>query len=553
VANFIARVGAGLSAGFSAFREAYMNSDALEAASFGDFGARQLRYRIAWAFYENNAYRNVHTWAIRYKTEYGLYRYIRNIYNPASRIGDRWQAYLLGGELDPAAGDGKHLNSAIPIATDLKGAPANALRAGIAQVWQWSNWQINKDIFTLNGAVFGDTALQIVDETDRQHVYFKIVNPAIIKRVELDPQGNVKSYEFEEQRPDPDGKQRMVTYNEICERETAGGRNTDAVIFRTLLNGNPYAWNGKTAEWSEPYGFVPLVMVKHNDVGLDWGWSELHPNRSKIHEIDDVASNIDDYIRKIVQSPQLVAGVKKPEVGNVTAQGALRRVSAPEVGREEMPFFYVADKDVKVFPMVEKMSLADMLAVQKQLLEELEREYPELSDDIYTASGDASGRALRVKRQLVEAKVMQRRVNYDNGVVRAQQMALAIGGYRGYDAFKGFSLDSFLAGDLQHHVGKHSIFAVDPLDDVESDDKFWRATAQAVKAIVDAKAGGALDALGAFLELKGWDTGDIQKVIGAVKDTPMPQQNQIPTQPPGAAGRNIFVKPKAGGDIMNGQ
>lgn len=483
-------------AGFSAFRESYMNSATLGGDSFGDFAARRSRYTVYWAFYENTAYRNSHAWALRYKTEYGLYRYIRNIYNPAYRLGDFWQTHLLGGELDPAAGDGKHLPSAIPIVTPLEQKPTDLLRAAIAQLWKDSNWQTNKDILTLYGAVLGDVGLQVVDDVEKQKVYLKIVHPGLIKSLTLDELGNVKAYEFEEQRPDPRGGQQSVTYTEQATND--GG----TVSYKTLLNNVPYAWNGKAAEWEEDYGFVPLVFIKHNDVGLDWGWSELHPGKSKIHEVDDLASKIDDYIRKKVESPMLLAGVKKPEK-DPQQTSALRRVTAPEPGREELPFFYSADPNAKAISMVSDLNIGDALAQQKEVLSEIERDYPELQMDIWTAGSGDSGRALRVARQRTEVKVNKRRPNYDNALVRAQQMAVSIGGMRRYEPYQAYSLESYAQGDLLHSIPKRPIFATDPIDEIESDFQFWRAAGQAVTAGVD---------ITVFLELKGWDDDKIKLV-----------------------------------------
>src|SRR3990170_3048663 len=93
-------------AAVNAFREKQVVLDMYNEGNFTDYDARRMRYQILWAFYENTAYRNVHTWATRYRTEYGLYKYTRNIYNPVGRIVDFWQMHLLGGELDPLAGDG---------------------------------------------------------------------------------------------------------------------------------------------------------------------------------------------------------------------------------------------------------------------------------------------------------------------------------------------------------------------------------------------------------------------------------------------------------------
>ena len=142
------------------------------------------------------------------------------------------------------------------------------------------------------------------------------------------------------------------------------------------------------------------------------------------------------------------------------------------------------------------MDMESVLRHIDSILEEIERDMLELSADVHTASGDASGRALRTARQPVTSKVIQRRANYDAAMVAANQMAIAIGGWRSYPEYKGFNLDSYGKGDLEHMVTAHPVFDEDPLDRIEIESAFWGA-AKAAKA-----AGVSLEA---YLREAGWD------------------------------------------------
>lgn len=455
-------------AGVKAFREAYVSAGTLGDSTFGSFDARGLRYALLWSFYENTQYRDIHTWATKLRADYGLYKHVRGIYNPAYRLGDFWQSHLWGGLLDPSAGDGKQMPSALPISIPDTNPRADPLRAAIATLWRDSNWQVNKDVTTLSGSILGDIALRIVDDVDRGKVYLSVVHPGTLADLDLDDFGNVKGYIVEETRPDPqrDDTAKTVIYREVAERD---GEN---VVYTTYLNGTPYAWNGVTPEWAEAYGFIPLVFIKHNDVGQDWGWSELHPALGKIREADDLASKLHDQIRKLVDAPWLFSGVSKPGT-KPQVTGETATTTKPEPGREEIPALY-GPAGATATPLVAPLDIVGTTAEIKELLAEIERDYPELgADRLVTASGDASGRALRVARQPIETKVQKRRPNYDNALVRAQQMAIAIGGYRGYPGYKGFGLDSYAAGDLAHAIDNRPVFSKDPLDDLELKKEFW--------------------------------------------------------------------------------
>ena len=482
----------GLTAGATAFREAYMSADASDDSDFSSYAARKMRYLIFWSFFENTAYRNIHTWSTKFKADYGLYKYTRAIYNPAHRLGDFWQTHLFGGMLDVkdgVAGDG----GALPIITQ-----DESLRKAIARLWQDSNWQINKDIVALWGATLGDAVIKVIDDTEHKQVYLSVVHPATLSEVERDLRGNVKSYTISETRDDPRGGDRAVTYTETAERD---GTN---VVYRTFLNNDLFAWNNIAAEWFEPYGFIPMVTVQHDNVGLQWGWSELHAAMSKMREVDDQASKISDHIRKYVDPAWLVTGVQKAGTTPAVSHSA-SSTARPEPDREEMKMLYgPVGADIK--PFVAPLDLPGALQHVANLLSSLEDDYPELRVEKLRLTGGLTGRAMQLAQQPAEAKVLKRRAGYDDALRRAQQMAIAIGGWRGYDGYSSFNLASYKAGKLDHSIGSRAVFQTTKADRLEEDKLFWE-TAQA------AYTGGGELGLTKFLQSHGYSDNDVATVL----------------------------------------
>ncbi len=481
--------------GVAAFREAFLSADVLDDRKFSEFEARKMRYQIYWAFFEGSAYRNLHRWAPMLRAEFGLYKYIRSVYNPAYRLGEFWSEHLWGGQLDPAAGDGKSSPSALPIMTDNEN-----LRPAIGKLWQWSNWQINKDIAPLWGATLGDAAIKIVDSVRRGKVYMANVHAGTLEAVTLDPWGNVKAYTITEERIDPRGNgNTTVKYSETAER----GSGQD-IIFRTFLNGQPYAWDDDgLSEWTEPYGFVPLVVIQHNNVGLSWGWSEIHAGLPKIREADDLASKLSDQVRKMVDSPWFYAGVSKP-ASQKTASGQDRTIQNPEPGREEIPAIF-GPTGATATPLIAPLDIQATYQYIESILKSIEKDFPELAIDLSNFKGDVSGRALRINQKPAEVKVLKRRTGYDDALKRAQAMAIAIAGYRGYDpVFSTFNLESYAAGDLEHRIGARPVFDRDPLDDIETEGALWQTANQAKSAGLP---------LTIFLKRQGWSDEDIQALI----------------------------------------
>jgi hypothetical protein len=424
-------------------------------ADFNEWNSRRLRYDIYWAFYENSVYTEMASrrWPKGYKTQFGLYEYIRAIYNPSYRLGEFWKAHLWAGALTD-----------IPLVFP-KNVADEDLTSAIMQIWKWSNWEANKDIVPLYGAIMGDVGILIVDDTEHGKVLFDIVHPGNIVAVEKDTMGNIKGYEIQEERPDPRAiTDQSVTYTEIAIRDG------EDVIYTTLLNGQLFPWNGIQATWSKPYGFVPMVLIQHNNVGLEWGWSEIHPGRPKFSEVDDQASKLNDQIRKITDPIWAFFGVTKPEDTPTFAKTALTGTAAanrPQPGREEVNALYGPEGGSAV-PLVAPLDIEAAAGNIAAMNTEIERDYPELRllalDD---EGGNISGRALRLARQPAETKVNQRRPGYYDALVRANQMAVAIAGFNGHEGFGGFGLDSFDQGLLNHSIGRMPIFAVDPLDDLE--------------------------------------------------------------------------------------
>lgn len=480
--------------GISAFREAFV-TDGAQENKFESIEARRLRYALYWAMYNNSVYRNVNHWAQSYRNQYGLYRYIRGVYNPSARIGNFWKTAVWGGRLDPRAGP----NGAIPIETDNED-----LRRAIAQIWTWSNWAQNKDITALKGSIFGDIGLYIRDDVDRGQVYIEVLEPASLADITLDSRGYVKAYTLEETR-DLNGK--SVIYRETAERESG----TQNVIYRTYVDNRPYAWNGNDAEWKTPYGFIPLVLIQHIAVGRDWGLSEYETGRAKIDEANDLASKLHDQIRKIVDPVFLVTGGRlDSQNGSKTSiPGATPTANNPQPGREDVNILTgPAGADVK--PFIAPLDIEQTSKEIQNVLRELELDYPELElTRTWLDKSDLSGKALRTARQRTDIKAQDIRGRYDAALVRAQQMAVAIAGWRGLPEFDGFGLDSYAAGVLDHQVADRPVFARDPMDDLEERAEFWNVVTS-IQA-----TGGSLEA--ALLEL-GWDEQRAKEFVQRGRD-----------------------------------
>lgn len=508
-----------------AFRESMLNADPQGRKASLDFGvwdrweARLTRYDLLWSLYQNNAYRDlVHPWAPRYKTAYGMYKHCRHLYNPAYRLGEFWAGHLMPGSLDLEAGDGEDAQSALPILTDNE-----TLRPAIAKIWKDSRWQQGKEKYARFGSVLGDVILKGVDDQKRQQVRMEVVHPGHLKWMDCDEMGNVKAYIIQrwmydprelniaDLNPiiDPRAKQRPVIFREKCFRDG------DDVVFQTSLNDQPYALNGVPAERVEKYGFVPMVVARHEDVGMDWGACCFHAGLERFREVDDQASGLSDQIRKAIRAPMLLSGVPAPRGRQLKTAGTDRSqqpaetvANNPEPERTETEFLH-APEGATATHMTFNLDIEGVIAHIEALNRDIEKNYPEMLADTGNLGGTVTAEAIRNARQQASGKAQSRRPNYDNPLVAMHEMLISIGGFRGYEGYQGFDLDSFSSGKLDHRIGHRAVFEVDPLDSINEDTAFFGMIAQGVTAGIP---------LEVMLERNGWSKEDLD-ALGKAKAT----------------------------------
>jgi hypothetical protein len=486
------------------FKESAFVTDPGEAEidQFCSYPSRQIRYAVLWSQYEGNVYRRIRKTAGRLKSEYGLYEYIRSILNPTYELVQFYVNTVMGGMLDPEAGDGKARPSAVPIEVPDTNPRADDLRRAIAVLWdeQHSNWQIAKDTYVRFGAALGDVFLYVEDDERRQRVRVRPMHPRAFEKVDLDPYGNVRGYVIREWRPDPrypDSYQEAL-YTERCERVG------QSVHYATSIGTDEEPWDWSydpdglrpewRPDWTEEYGFVPVFKVQHNDVGIGWGFAAVFPALSLVYEIDDLMSKLNDQIRKVVSNPRMLTGTSPPGTtaadgaiaddalsGSITYATAADYREDPEAARGDLDILYNPNDKADVKSFLGDLDIAAASEHIQYIRKAIERKLPELADDRGTSAGDASGRALLVYRQAKEILVRACRANYFAGLVRAQMAAIHIGAAKEYPGFEDFDEGSYDRGELDHRIGDGPVFQATDADKLA----LALSKAQALKTMIE--------------------------------------------------------------------
>ena len=515
-------------AGLRTFNSTYFSSDESNAVVFESNAARMQRYAVGFGFYEGNQYDSL--WSNSFKISEALYKYIKNSANPTARIVDFYKSMIWAGSLDAEA----NMRGAIPIKI---GAGVNEaqLRAAIAHCWSISNWDVNKGVHILHGTTMGDAAIYIRHDPDNQQVRKEILHPSLIKYVELDDRGFVKRYILAEPRLD-ENKQ-VSTYIETCEHGEG-----EEILFKTYrvngggefsvvrwddYKGNLWAWEGNNdkngdarSEWSEPYGFVPLVLIQHVNDGRKWGRSEIQPYIKKIAIIDDLMSIVDDTMRRDLDSDYQING-QKSDV-EVTFVDGTPTVNRPQPGREKRKIFYTGDTLRRIEPITVSTNIDGAVKYIAMRLENLDEDLPELA--VLNASNIAEETFFGM-RNTVEAKVKERRASYDKGEVRSLQMMIAIGGQYGYPGYEGFDLSSYKAGRMDFSIAERPIFPV-------SDSMVQKQNAAFLAAVSGAmQASQGMITFAMAAKIWGWSDEKIAELMEVQRMSISNGGESIPTDP----------------------
>jgi hypothetical protein len=366
---------------------------------------------------------------------------------------------------------GNMLDTSLPITTE-----NDLLRPTIARLWRDSNWDVKRNIAPKWGSVMGDVFLGVQDDPMHGKVAIRILHPSHFTEVDKDGYGNIKAYTIEQKRTDPDNQLREVTYREEVWREG------DDVVYELSRDGVPYSWGNESPQWRTPYGFVPMVHIQHEDDGAGWGMSSVGKKLGLFREIDNAISNIGDQVQKTVTPLILFSGMTRP--ANAPNTSPTTNPLAQDVGRDNVQALYATQPDAKAQFLVANLDIAAALDLVRLHMDQVERAYPELQlfSVMRDGNASASGESLRRRQAQAAVKVQAVRQNYDSALMTVQQMAIAIGGWRGYDGYSGFNLDSYTKGDLEHSIAKRGVFARDVIDDLAE----AKMRAEVLKMFVDA-------------------------------------------------------------------
>lgn len=415
----------GAAAGWSGVLQA-----ATEGSAWDTHSARVARYVENTRYYNNNPYGLLLTQALQTNTRPGLYKSIRGVRNPVARQVDLYVSKVYPGTLDLEEGT----TGAVPLSCDPKLAQA------IIELWKSSNWGTGKGLYTHHGALLGDSFIKLVDDHEDGYVCLELLHPGKVFEWTKDSSGNITriviAYDMVE---DTTQANTRYKYTEVITEE----------MFATFRDDKPYdyfnnLYNGAGATWENPYGFVPVVQAQHHNLGFDSGASAFHTSLTKIDELNDASSLLNDQIRKVI-NPIWFA-----------TKGAAGNVDLSQTEKDKFGIIYGAHGST-LTPMVAPLDIVGALANIETMEDELVKDMPELALYNIRSQGAPSGVAVRMLYSDATTRITGAAANYDDALARAQSMGVAMGAYHRYQGYQGFKLADYKNGNLYHSIKQRSV------------------------------------------------------------------------------------------------
>jgi hypothetical protein len=474
-----------LSAAVAAFRDPVPTPGSLLVSN------QRAHLNLFWSYYRNSAFDDLSAWA-SYKSRYSLYRNIRSIYNPTRRLVNFYVAQVYPGVLSE---DAERLPDGVGLAIPLAEDTDEALKAAIAQFWQWSNWQSGNKLMVRYGGGTGSVLVEVIDSVERGKVSAAVRWPGLIAdsmkdespALVLDDMGNVKAYALEYDALDEAGKQ--FKYRKEV----------------TQTSFTYYKGEAKTEEIENVYGFVPAVWCKHLDEGDDFGSPAIAGSLAKIDELNGLVSHDHDQVDLLIDSPGIIAskgrvGLIGQETTSRTAQDEYNAM-ADIRSKPTRRLLLKGPEDTRFVTLTGNLQPEQAVPLIDRLLSEIEHDFPELS--MYTElrkMSQVTGPGAARMMGDVYSRVLEVAANYDQQSIKLFQMAVAIAGFRFNEGREGwldktvqrqkfapFNLESYARGDLDFAILPRPLIPLTEADTIELTGKRLDNASKAQKVFNDDK------------------------------------------------------------------
>ena len=383
---------------------------------------------------------------------------------------------------------GTELETALPLVMG-RSPKAEAVKAAILKVWEWSNWSSRKSRAIRTFAMNGDLFLKIVARKptfavggDVERVSFQIIEAAYVTDFDVDDR-HVVTYirvDIPKTRRLENGTEEPYTHTEIW---NASGMRVwehtqgEQVPYESL--GEPM--QSMTLDEVGTPGMLPFVWSPFRDAGDERGHNAFWAAIEKIDEASNLATRLHrDLFRSgpvwAVESAATDASGRPVPPPKFSQDGALASTSV-ELSGEKM---LGVPGSLKC--LIPNVNFEAMLAILNAQMDDILEDLPELQYyRVMHKSQQLATATVRLMLAPAVARVLEARANAEHALVRADKIALTMAQNMNLPGFSVAELGTYDAGDFEHGFESRDVL---PLTDEEKA-ATEKAQAEADRARVD--------------------------------------------------------------------
>lgn len=385
---------------------------------------------------------------------------IKGFRNPARRAVEFHVTHTWPGSLEKA----------FPLQTENPRIPA-ALR----KIWQWSNWEVKKQVAVRWFALFGDWFCKVASATNAQgevkRVYLQNIKPEYVTAFESDERGNLTTIRLDIPRTAESGLLGLYptsgspTYTEIWDLAIGYRAYTHNKAPNTpeRLLGIP-----SQRRSLDEFGidFIPFTHAPFVDFGEPRGLGVFTPCLDKIDEVNRMATRLHQLIFRFNKPTLAILANGTDAYGRPLPPPRLSSSANESNPLEDDALSLPGTSKVEV--LVPQLNYAAHLNAIEAQMRELEEDLPELAYYRYRDVGaNISGRAVRLLLSQAVNRTLEARANLESAFVKANKMALSIGNNAGLFGGRG-GVGKYEDGDLEHGFLEREVIPTTPEEEANT-------------------------------------------------------------------------------------
>ena len=306
------------------------------------------------------------------------------------------------------------------------------MRSAIGQLWQWSNYQMMKNLIVRYTAIAGNSLVEVNDDVEAGKIRFDTVWASLVdpEFLMLDAVGNVKQHALEYMVTDIETGEDFMFRKEVTRQDE----------IRYYRDEKAYEREGKPAVQANPYEFDPAVWFKHTDLGGDFGGSVFRGDFSKLDEWNSLGTHGLDVLHKTMDPAVVMWGDGNviPLLKDPDAQDAEASAAGYDVQRDIM--LWKGPSGGQAQNIISSVDWEGYAKEMERLQTEIEGSHAELTlfSELRKMS-QVTGPGAAFLLGDATAPYDEACSNYDWGNEHLFQMAVAIGGFRLQEGAGGWS------------------------------------------------------------------------------------------------------------------